>query len=362
MTVQITKEGWLPLFTQRRAPNGFLQRMFTAKANSTYSGKKVAIDIRRFGEQIAVAVEHGAGPRLNDLDVFTTKEFEPPAFYEAVPFDVLMLLDRMAGDDPYSAAYKSDAAQLVSYMIDGFSLMSDKIARTIELQAAQILQTGTVTLINSDGDTMYTINFFPKASHFPTVGVSWTAGGGDPLGDLESLARQIRADGKIQPNRLIMGSAALSNFLQNAQVKEALDSRRGVLGDMNPRFDNSGATFYGNVWVGAYKFEIWTYPETYEHPQTSAVTDFVGVDNVIMLSDGARLDRASARVPLPLGPDPRVSGLLPGRLNAGGENGFDLTPNVYATPNGKQIMAELETRTLLIPVDIDSFGTIDTTT
>ena len=120
---------------------------------------------------------------------------------------------------------------------------------------------------------------------------------------------------------------------------------------MNPRFERSGATLYGYVWAGAYRFEIWTYPETYEDPQTSAVTEFVDANNVIMLSDGARMDRVSARVPLPLGPDPRVANLLPGNLSTSGEDGFDLTPNLYCTPNGKQIVGELDTRTLLIPVD-----------
>jgi hypothetical protein len=354
MAVQLDKEGWLPLFNQRRAPNGYLQRNFTAKPGSTYSGKKVAIDIRRFGEQIAIVVQHRKGPRLNDLDVFTTKEFEPPSYSEGVPFDVDMLLQRMAGVDPFTAAYQSNAGQMVAYMVDGFSLMADKIARAVELQAS------ILNLVNSDGDVLYTLDFKPKATHFPTVGTSWAAGGGNPLGDIEALAKRIRADGKVNPNRLTMGDAALNNFLKNDDVRHNLDSRRGILGDMNPRFDNSGATFYGNVWAGAYKFEIWTYPEMYEDPVTGNMLEYVAANNVIMHSDGARLDRVNAIVPLPLGPDPRVANLLPGQMSMQGENGYELTPNVYCTPNGKQIMGELDTRTLLIPVDIDSFGCIDT--
>jgi hypothetical protein len=356
MAVQLEKEGWLDFFTQRRSPNGFLQRNFTAKAGSTYSGRKVAIDVRRFGEQIAVVVQHGTGPRLNDLDVFTTKEFEPPAYSEGVPYDVSMLLERMVGVDPYSAAYADDAAQLTAYMVDGFALMSDKISRSIELQASQILQSGVLSLVNADGDVLYTLDFKPKATHFPTTGATWAAGAGDPLGDIQALAKVIRADGKTNPDMLIMGDAALNNFLKNADVRAVLDNRRMQVGSVNPRFENSGATYYGDVWAGAYRFEIWTYPETYEDPQTGDVTEYVEPNNVIMMSSGARMDRVNARVPLPLGPDPRVSGLLPSNLSQTGENGFDLTPNVYCTPNGKQIMGELETRTLLIPVDIDSFG------
>jgi hypothetical protein len=50
---------------------------------------------------------------------------------------------------------------------------------------------------------------------------------------------------------------------------------------------------------------------------------------------------------------------MPGRLMDTGGN-IDMTPNLYCTPNGKQIMAELESRPLLIPVQIDGFGCLDT--
>jgi hypothetical protein len=77
MAVSITREGWVELFVQRRSPNMFLSRFFTVKPGGFYNGDKVAIDIQRFGEEVALVVQRCAGPRLNDLSVFTTKEFTP---------------------------------------------------------------------------------------------------------------------------------------------------------------------------------------------------------------------------------------------------------------------------------------------
>ena len=359
MAVEITREGWLQLFTQMRSPSGFLSRFFTVKPGGIYNGDKVAIDVERFGEDVAIAIKKCTGPNLNDFDEFTTKEFEPPSYGEAFPLDVCDLLNRMAGVDPFTAAYTEYAGQLVAKMVKGFTLIDDKIIRAVELQASQILQTGILTLTDSAGNTVYTLDFKPKATHFPTVGTAWDNAASDPLGDLESLAKVIRADGKVNPDRLVMGGTALSNFLKHADVKEALDNRRINIGEIAPQFADSGATFYGFVWVGAYQFEIWTYPETFKHPQTGVPTDYVSADKVIMTSSRTRLDMTSARVPLPLGPDPRVASLLPGRMSSR-LKGFDVTPNVYATPNGKQIMGELESRPLLIPVQIDGFGCINT--
>ena len=193
------------------------------------------------------------------------------------------------------------------------------------------------------------------------IGAVFAWAGLAKLGDLGALADVIRADGKVDSDRVIMGRTALSNFLKNDDVQKALDIRRMLLAEVAPRFADSGATFYGHVWVGTYRMEIWAYPDSYSDPASGDPTRYIGDDNVVMLSTNTRLDITSAQVPLPIGPDPRVAGLLPGRMS-NRESGFDVTPNVYCAPNGKQIMGELESRPLLIPVQIDGMGCLNTGT
>lgn len=361
MAVEIKREGWLQFFSQMRSPNLALSRLFTIKPGGLYKGDKVAIDVERFGEDVAIAIKKCTGPNLNDFDIFTTKEFEPPSYGEAFPLDVCELLNRMVGVDPFSAEGITYQAQLMAHMAKGFKLIDDKISRAVELQASQILQTGTLTLTNENGDTVYEIDYSPKATHFPTVGTSWSAGGADPDADLQALAEVIRADGKIDPDLLIMGKTALRNYTRNALVKEQLDNRRINMGAIDPRLLDSGMTFYGPVWVGTYEFQLWAYPDTFKDPQTGNPTKYIEDDKVVMLSTKTRLDFTAAMIPLPLGPDPRVAGLLPGRMSSRAD-GFDVTPNVYASNNGKQVWGELESRPLLIPVQIDGFGCLDTET
>lgn len=359
MAVELKREGWLQLFTQMRRPVGFLSRRFTVKPGGIYSGDKVAIDVQRFGEDVAVAIKKCTGPNLNDIDIFTTKEFEPPAYGEAFPLDVCELLNRMAGVDPFTAAYTDYAGQLVAKMAQGFMLIDDKIQRAVELQASQILQTGKLTLTGKDGATVYELDFKPKVAHFPTVAIAWaTSATAKPLDDIKALADLIRSNGKVSPNRLTFGEKAWSDFLNTAQVKEYLDNRRMELGMIDPAMEDSGAVLQGRIWIGSYYYDCWTYPEDYKDPQTGNPVKYVKDDKVIIDSTRTRFDMTSARVPLPLGPDPRVEGLLPGRLSSR-DAGFDVTPNVYPTPNGKQIMGELESRPLLIPVQIDGFGCLD---
>jgi hypothetical protein len=359
MTVEIKREGWIELFTQMRRPTMFLSRFFTIKRGGIYNGEKVAIDIQRYGEKVAIAVTKCTGPNLNDFDEFTTKEFTPPAYDEAFPLDVCDLLNRMAGVDPYTAAYMEYASQLMAKMAQGFVLIGDKVSRAVELQASQIFQTGMLVLTDENGDTRYILDFKPKATHFPTVGVSWSdLTNSDPIGDIQSISDVIRKDGKVDSNLLVMGTGALRNFIGNDKVKSNLDNRRIDMGAIRPEMRDSGATFYGFVWVGSYIFEIWTYPEYYEDAQTGDLVRYIEDDKVVVLSDRTRLDMTSARVPAAI-QDPRVANLVPPRISSV-EGGFDVTPNVYTTPNGKQITGELESRPLLVPVQIDGYGCLDT--
>ena len=351
--------GWMRAFIQMRRPTDFLQSLFTMRPDNAYNGKKIEVDIQRFDENVAVAIKAGTESNLNDMSLVTGKEFTPPAYGEAIPCDVNDLLERSVGVDPYSDAGMSYTSKLVRKLTRAYEIIVAMITRGVEIQASQILQTGKLVLTGFDGDTRYELDFKPKASHFPTVSTSWSAAGATPLQDLQALIDVIRTDGKVNANQAIFGATALRNFLQNDEVKAQLDNRRINIGEVRPRLDGKGATFYGYVWVGAYMVEMWTYPEEYPDPQTKLPVKYVEDDKVIVLSDQTRLDFTTARVPLPLGPDPRVANIMPGRLLNAGTN-MDMTPNLYCTPNGKQIMAEVESRPLLIPTQIDGFGCLDT--
>lgn len=360
MAIQITREAWLGLFTQSRNPTGFLSRFFTLKPGGIYDGEKVAIDIKRIGEAVATVITASTGPNENDVNVFTTKEFIPPAYGEGFPLDVNELLARMAGVDPFTAAYAGYNASLMAKMMDGFTTVDDMIQRAVEIQASQILQTGKLDLPDINGDSKYVLDFKPKSSHFPTVATGWSNPASTPLLDLQALAKTIRINGKINCETLIMGEDALNNFIRNTDVQNLLDNRRMEMGLIDPRLTaDSGATYIGSIKVGTYVFDIWSYAEIFDAPGSGDPTNYIDANKVVMLSTRTRLDMTAARVPLPLGPDPRVASLLPGRVSSV-DNALDVTPNVFVSPNGKQIKGELESRPLLIPVQIDGFGCLTT--
>lgn len=358
MATEIFRTRMIQLYREMREPDSFLSGFFQVRPGNISDTEFVEVDIVRGGEDIAAVVNTCEGPNYNTSDKFTTKQFTPPTINEAMPFNCREFLKRRAGVNAYDAVDNSFQADLVQRLLEGIRKLDAKIARNREWQASQILQTGLLDLVDQFGNVVYQIDFKPKATHFSVVGTPWTAGGGDPLSDMEALADVIRDDSLQDVDRAIMGAGSFAAFKQNAQVQAQLDNRRFEIGTIAPRPTGSGGKFQGFVNLGAYLVEIWTFNGRGIVPGDASNTLFVAEDSCIMLPSTARLDTVFAGVPVLTDVDPRFADFLPSRLSV--PQAIDLSPNIFATPNGKEVILEVESRPLLIPTAIDSFGRLDT--
>lgn len=351
----------IDMYVEQASTPMFLSGFFRSPPSNFHTTEDIEIDIQRDDEQVAIVIHDlTAGPRKNESSLYTNKRFRPPIFDEEGHVSAYDAIKRQPGQNPFmSPDYAANATKAA---FEVFRRLELKIRRAVELMAAQVLQTGQLTLIDSAGVAQYALNFQPKATHMATVGATWATDGstGDPLTDLGNLATVVRRDGKIEPKRLIFGDSAWIRFLANAKVKAALESRRGVLAEIAPVSRGSGATFQGWVWIGHYRFEMWTYDGYYKHQQTGTLTPYVSTDNVIMLGDG-RLDLTFGAIPIITPPDQRALPFLPSRIASEGR-GLDLTTNAWVTPDGKHVMVSAGTRPLTIPTAIDTFARLDVTT
>lgn len=337
----------------------FLSGFFKSPPRNFHNTEFVEIDIERDEEDVAVPVQDlSADSRKNERNTYTNRKQKPPVFSEEASIASFDLVKRAAGNDPFQDPdFAENAAE------QAFSVarkLEKKIRRSIELMAAQVLQSsGTITLVDSAGATIFTEDFQPKTTHFPTAGNDWGGGSETPLADLASLARVIRRDGRKQPTDLIFGRTALIDFLAHSTVTARLDNRRMELGMVAPEMRGQGATYYGDVWIDTYRFRMWTYDAVYKHPQTGTLTPYVTDDNVIMLCESGRLDLTYGAVPRIVEPEGRAASFLPSRMSST-ELGLDLSMSAWLTPNGKHLKIDVGTRPLTIPTAIDTFGCLNT--
>lgn len=348
----------LDLYMDEAEAPMFLSSFFKSPPRNFHNTEQVEFDIVRDDEDIAVVIpDITADGRYNESSTYTNKAFTPPVFSEIGTLSSFELIKRQPGANPFENPDFAANAVEESFMIA--RKLERKIRRSIELMASQVFQnSGTIALVDSSGTTLYSLDFQPKTTHFVTTSNTWaTTATATPLADIESLANVIRRDGRKNPNKLIFGKTAWSYFKVHSSVTSAMDVRRIEFGAIQPQNKGLGAVLQGKIWIGQYEYEMWTYDGFYKHPQTGVITNYVGDDKVIMLSEGARLDLTYGGIPRAVPPDPRLS-FLPQRMSSTAL-GLDLNMFPYATPDGKHIKLDVSSRPLTIPTAIDSFGCLD---
>ena len=354
-----TTKVMLAAYEQDAEPTMFLSGMFQSPARNFHNSEEVEIDIVRSEEDISIAIQDlSTGARLNSEDLYTNKGFIPPIHKEAGPINAHTLIKRMPGVDPFAAVdFQMNA------IARGIALgrkLQRKILRAIEQQSSQVMTTGTVTLIDSAGTSVYTIDYKPKATHFPTAGTIWSNAASTKLADIASLANVIRGDGLASPDMLIMGAGSYELFIQDADVLARMDNRRIAGNGIVPleRLGNGGI-YRGTIEIENYRYDIFTYDGRYKHPQTGVSTKYIPDDKVVVRASTGRMDATFGGIPRIAGPDPRVPGALLSRVSVPGQM-LDLQMNGWITPDGETMMVQAGTRPLMIPTAIDTFGCLDT--
>ncbi len=362
MSTNVTKR-MISAYYQEAETSAFFSGMFQARPENMHSSEEVEIDIVRSEEDVSIAIQDlSTGYRMNSEDLYTNKGFKPPIHKEAIPLNAHELIKRMPGQNPFESP--DFRANVITKMFNGMRKVERKIRRAIELQASQILQTGQVTLTDKSGVALYTLDYKPKAAHFPTAGVSWaTATLAQKRADLISLCDVIRSNGLQDPDELDMGSDAWENLTQTEGFYEMFDARRADQGTITSMQKRGGGGIYrGTIELGNYKLDVFTYNGRYKDPQSGVSTPYLDPGKVIVRSSTARMDATFGAIPnigVALGVSGRLVPELPGRMSSSA-NGMDLFTNVWMSNDGEQLFGGVGARPLMVPTAIDTYGCLDT--
>lgn len=338
----------------------FLTSFFTTKPEDITDAEYISYDIERSEEDIApVLTDISTGANVVSADVFTNKQIKPPAYAVQMPFNVYDLINRMAGYDEYSDARLGYEQKLAMKIIKAWKKLTNIMKRTIEYQASQILQTGTVTLYDENGIARYDLDYAPKASHFPSASIAWGVAGYNPITDINSLSQEIKKDSFVRVENLIMGDEAFFQFIAHSEVEKLFDKEGLAVAALNPTLYESGATLQGFVTIGSYRYNVWTYDGTFRNPATGLVENYLNPDSVIFLPNKSKLDFRkcfgaipSIDIPFPL------QQFAPANITI--DRSMMMKPRFYIDQKSETFFAEMKARPLLIPVSIDAYGCLDT--
>lgn len=351
----------LKAYAPKAKPTMFLSGFFQTPPENFHASEEVEIDIQRTDEEVAVAIHDvSTGYNMNSSDLYTNKGFKPPVYKEATPINAADLLSRNMGDNPFADV--TFRVKLIQRFFNSMQNVEQKVRRAIELQASQILQTGVVTLKNAAGADVYTIDFKPKTTHFPTAGTAWSDPGADIIGDINSLCEVVRNDGLEDPDQLLFGAGSFEAALKNDEFIKRFEARRADLGTISPmKVTGQGGQYRGTLEIGTYKLDIWTYGGRYKDPTTGDKVKYIADESVVVRSSMGRLDGTFGAIP-------NFNEMLGGasilpevpRRFAMGSKSIDLHTNVWKSADGDHLFGGIGSRPLLIPTAIDTFGCINT--
>jgi len=346
------------VFRKKANPTGFLSSMFQSPDSNKSDTVEIVFDIKRNGEDIAIDIVRGTGGRNNVNKRFTTKTYTPPVYDEYSNFNENERLQRAIGRTEYD---ESTMAEVIAAITDDQVLLQDKILRAIEKQAADAFFTGTVVLINSD-----TVDFKQKATHKISPPVDWSHADGVPIDDLAGGAVLNRKDGLSTTKDAIFGTTALSLLFNNAQFKALADFRRVDSMNFRPPVMNSdGATFHGQLTIGDWVINVWSYPQFYLVPTGFGLANegtkvpYIPTDKVWLGDMNARFDLLYAGIAKLVTADPRLASIGINQIPQTMKGDF----HIYGAVDelGADVTYGVKSAPLCVPTDIDSYCTFTVT-
>lgn len=286
------------VYKEQISPKTFLMSFFKPKESMT---KEISIEVRRGTEKVASNVQRYSDGNYNKFSNSTEKIFVPPYFYEWLAANDHRLYDAViaGGTAPMFA-------QLASELAEDLGELKNKIIRAYEKMCADIFNTGQITLI--DGTV---INFNRKSASIVDKGAGayWATGTVNPFTDLENGCKFLRKTGKMNSPivNAIFGEECLEAFLTNTIVKERADLLNVNVMSINaPEWmAASGAVLHGQVSCGAWKVNIWTYPEYYE-ATNGTITPYIPAKKIVMLPPNPQFVMAYGAVPQLIGPSGEI--------------------------------------------------------
>jgi hypothetical protein len=335
---------------------GFLSSFFKTPPDGFTDTEYMEYDIVRSGMEAAPVVRNlSTGAVTIVEDTFTNKQIPYPVYALDSPVNVASLMKRQPGENAYKDERVNWLGRLARVLIRAFAKMARMIRTSIEVQAAQVLQKGTLTLTDENGIPTYELDFKPKASHFPEVAVSWDDPDADILADIENLSDVIQADGYTEITTLIFGKNAWRAAYKNAEFREAVKKDNLGMGDLNPQLKGKGAKFMGYIHIGAYRYDLYLYNAIYTPWGQTTPVNFVDPNKVIFLPDPEDLDfrRMFGGIPnikVDAVFDPIFGGKIPI------ENEYDFRGRVYFDEPKDTYVGEIKSRPASIPVSIDRYG------
>lgn len=241
-------------------PRRFLTATFFGAQPIVATTEHIDIDIIKGNRRMAPFVLPNRPGTVVGRTGSTLRSYRPAYVKPKLETRAGHLMVRQPSEHIYSARTPLDRAgeQLGRDMQD----LDDRISRREEWMIARALTTGQVPIIGDGINDL--IDYQMDAENLVTESTLWTAEGADPIADLRKYKRRATKKSGRTANACVMSEEAADAFLDNAKVREKLNTRRVDLGMIRPEQLPDGVTYLGYLndpGLDLYAYDEWFTPD-----------------------------------------------------------------------------------------------------
>jgi hypothetical protein len=253
----ILLKGAIKKYQELRMPTTHLLGYFPTQ---TYDTTEIPIEVQRDRDLVAVDVLRGTNGNSNNATKSSLKIIVPPFYHEKFSINALRNYERAFGVSA-STAPASNRVALANEVAIQLQKIQNKIIRAQEIQCAQALELGVVTLKNGDS-----IDYLRNAdSLVDNSATPWTTTTTDVESQLQTAIEFISQVGGNTTgvyDMTMSGQAWVALQKTDFFTKKANYNKVTLLAIGNPT-NRNGATYHGQITAGSAIFNIWTYDATY---------------------------------------------------------------------------------------------------
>lgn len=281
-------QSTLPAFQRRMPVTTWIRDTFFPSVQ-TFPTKHVLMDFYKNRQRVAPYVAENSKSINIKRDGFRTDIYTAPYINISRPYDVDLLQNRQFAEQVFNSPMTPED-RAIALMQRDYNELDDMITRREELQAAELLQTGIVTITGYVDDTATVVRTDRIDYGFDNIinltGTSqWNGSNPDMLGDLDDAASLVRGAG-YDPAFAMFGKNAALRFLQDEKILRLMDYRRADFGSLAPEerlVNGNGYTYLGRLRKPG--IDLFQYDANYFDDTEDALLPYIDPDRVVV---GAR--------------------------------------------------------------------------
>ena len=265
-------------------PKTFIRSQIFNKFERNFDNKTYETQIQTGSRKLAPLNDHKSDPAIRERDDYKAILIPMPYSKQAMAFTCKEKFKRKAGRTLFPTD-RNSRREMEEQILDDVMQFNWDLDRREEQMSIEVITTGKLVTPRCEIDFEINPDHIIEFDGVTPGQEFWTDPNAKILDANRRLVRQVRRASGLGNINIIFGEAVFDAFLNHQEVRDQLDNRRIVLGNIEP-MEMAGARRVGTLTDPA--VTLWTYDEYYDDPNSDNLIDMYPADRITIFSGSGR--------------------------------------------------------------------------